>query len=109
MAGPDPGPSAFHCATVPDGPNCKWEGGAYNRIEAARQRGDRDCPIKPDDPPINILGGYKFPNAPNVDLSPPPLTEITRSAWKPCWPANPILDDLEIPPFLDRRPKGGAA
>ena len=27
-------PSAFHCATVPDGPGCKWEGGSFARIEA---------------------------------------------------------------------------
>jgi hypothetical protein len=24
----------FHCATVPDGPNCSWVGGEYERLEA---------------------------------------------------------------------------
>ena len=27
-------PPAFHCATVPDGPGCKREGGSFERIEA---------------------------------------------------------------------------
>ena len=27
-------PTAFYCATVPDGPGCKWEGGSFERIEA---------------------------------------------------------------------------
>jgi hypothetical protein len=31
-------PSAFHCATVPDGPGCQWEGGAFERIEAENRR-----------------------------------------------------------------------
>jgi hypothetical protein len=27
--------SQLHCATVPDGPGCRWEGGAWARAEAA--------------------------------------------------------------------------
>jgi len=27
-------PNQFHCATVPDGPGCQWEGGSFERIEA---------------------------------------------------------------------------
>ena len=27
-------PNAFHCATVPDAPGRKWEGGSFERIEA---------------------------------------------------------------------------
>jgi hypothetical protein len=34
IAGPKLTPNQFHCATVPDGPDCKWEGGAFERIEA---------------------------------------------------------------------------
>jgi hypothetical protein len=34
IAGPPPTPSQFHCATVPDGPDCQWEGGEYRRVEA---------------------------------------------------------------------------
>jgi hypothetical protein len=61
--------------------------------------------IGPNDPPVNILGGFKFPNAPVVDLS--PLAEpvpILASQWEPCAPTSPITDDLSIPAFLRRRP-----
>jgi hypothetical protein len=46
-------------------------------------------------PPINVLGGYRFPNAPAVDLALPRATA----------PAAPITfagDDLSIPAFLRR-------
>ena len=63
--------------------------------------------IGPNDPPVNILGGFKFPNAPAVDLS--PLAEsgetdmpVVASDWKPCAPSSPITDDLSIPAFLRR-------
>jgi hypothetical protein len=63
--------------------------------------------IGPNDPPVNILGGYKFPNAPAVDLS--SLAEsgetdmpMVASDWKPCAPTSPITDDLSIPAFLRR-------
>src|SRR5262249_22739880 len=34
VAGPELSPSALHCATVPDGPDCQWKDGAFDRIEA---------------------------------------------------------------------------
>jgi hypothetical protein len=40
--------------------------------------------IGPNEPPVNVLGGYRFPNTPAVDLS-------------------PLTDDLSIPPHLRRR------
>jgi hypothetical protein len=34
VVGPELSSSQFHCATVPDGPGGRWEGGEYRRIEA---------------------------------------------------------------------------
>jgi hypothetical protein len=68
--------------------------------------GDRPSAlIGPTDQPVNVLGGYKFPNAPAVDLSPlaEPAT-VVASQWKPCAPLSPITDDLSIPTFLRRQP-----
>jgi hypothetical protein len=31
-------PLQLHCATVPYGPDCQWEGGSYERIEAQNRR-----------------------------------------------------------------------
>jgi hypothetical protein len=38
VAGPALTASQFHCATVPDGPDCQWEGGSYERTEAQNRR-----------------------------------------------------------------------
>jgi hypothetical protein len=63
------------------------------------------------DPPINILGGYKFPNAPTWSKFQPgvsPLAEtapVVPSDWRPCLPSDwETLLDLPIPAFLQRRP-----
>jgi hypothetical protein len=58
--------------------------------------------------PLNVIGGYRFPNAPAVDLSPLPDRDdqIKRSDWKPCSPSSPIAEGLTIPEFL-RRAGGG--
>jgi hypothetical protein len=56
--------------------------------------------IGPNDPPVNILGDYKFPAAPDIDLvlAEPPLNRSSDS--------NPYLaqipDDLQTPAFLRR-------
>jgi hypothetical protein len=34
IAGPKLTPNQLHCATVPAGPDCKWQEGAFERIEA---------------------------------------------------------------------------
>ena len=44
------GPNAFHCATVPDGPDCQWEGGSYERTEAREPRRPRDSQARPRRP-----------------------------------------------------------
>jgi hypothetical protein len=38
IAGPALTPSQLHCATVPDGPNCQWTDGSFERIEAENRR-----------------------------------------------------------------------
>ena len=104
VAGPELTPNQLHCATVPDGPNCRWEGGEYERIEKRNKAMLRahfsdkaaECLIQPHHPPVNVVGGYKFPGAPVVDLTAP-----VKSA--PMSPAQcGIPDDLSIPQFLRR-------
>ena len=54
--------------------------------------------IQRDTMPVNIVGGYKFPNAPQIELT----------AGDPQSPQNPTLaiadDGDDLPAFLDRRP-----
>jgi hypothetical protein len=60
----------------------------------AKQRTARKALIKRNTPPINIIGGYKFPGAPKVDLRPTPAA--------PRAPSVLVGDGLDIPPFLRR-------
>jgi hypothetical protein len=58
------------------------------------------CSFQRDTPPLNVVGGYKFPDAPIVDLcpsapKPPAVAPESR-------PDLQIPDDLSIPPFLRR-------
>ncbi len=112
VAGPKPTGSQFHCATVPDGPDCQWEGGEYQRIEARNKAALRkhfaeqaaECLIQPHHPPVNILGGYRFPDAPDIDAAAAAgagtmtLDEQTRLADL----LKQIPADLSIPAFLRR-------
>jgi hypothetical protein len=52
--------------------------------------------IQHDTMPVNIVGGYKLPNAPQIELT----------AGDPQSPQNPTLAiaDDDLPAFLDRRP-----
>lgn len=56
----------------------------------------REKLIKRKTPPDNVIGGYQFPGAPTIDLSPTPATPKATARL-------PIGDGLEIPAFL-RRP-----
>jgi hypothetical protein len=40
-----------------------------DRVNREYSRGDSTKLIKRRDPPVNIVGGYRFPDAPNVDVS----------------------------------------
>jgi hypothetical protein len=35
----------YHCATVPDGPNCEWANGEYERIEAKKRAAPKTAGI----------------------------------------------------------------
>jgi hypothetical protein len=98
VAGPKLSPSQFHCATVPDG-------GAYERIEAENRavlkahfaKLAKECLIHPHHPPVNIVGGYRFPDAPAIDLSP-----VKPASLKSVAPVEITGDGLDFPEFLRR-------
>jgi hypothetical protein len=91
-------PEQFRAAVVPDGPNCRWAGGSYLQIESRnRALGRFSNPvalIRRGDPPVNVLGGYRFPNAPQIEL-PAAAAPDVNSALVAAIPA-----DLSIPNFL---------
>jgi hypothetical protein len=103
VAGPKLSSSQLHCATVPDGPNSQWEGGKYRLIEdrnralskTIREQAAK-CLMQPHHPPVNILGGYKFPDAPDVMLREEKKPRFSSTAF-PKPDAN-----LDIPDFLKR-------
>jgi hypothetical protein len=118
VAGPELGPSALHCAAVPDGKDCQWQEGSFERI-AAKNRAElrahfaklaKDCLTQPHHAPVNILGGTKIresrkpcPELPSpiIDLSPPP-----EPGNKVVVGHNlPIPGNLSMPNFLRRIPK----
>jgi hypothetical protein len=104
IAGSQSSADQLRGATVPDGPNGRWDGGECQRIEARNKTRLRKhfveqaarCLIQPHHPPVNFVGGYLFPGAPAIGLSP-----TKTFASKPH--AVVIDDDLDIPSFL-RRP-----
>jgi hypothetical protein len=70
-----------------------------NRAKAKRAAA-RKALIKRRSPPVNILGGYKFPNAPVADPSP---TEAPDWAIPSRWePTGAGADVPPIPEFLLR-------
>ncbi len=99
VARPELTTSQFHCATVPDGPDCEWKGGEYERIDARNRALLRDhfrkqaakCLLH--NAPVNILGGYRFPDAPAIELK-SPAPNVAH--------AHHLPDDLSIPDFLRR-------
>jgi len=64
---------------------------------------DDHCLIKRNDTPVNILGGYRFPDAPVVDLSPiePEPDDIRLSSTSQPPPPS-CGDGWDIPDFLRR-------
>jgi hypothetical protein len=73
---------------------------ANNRLNAKHWRDRNDaCLIKRDTPPVNVVGGYKFPGAPIVDLAPAPVRHPQPHGLQ-------IPADLSIPDFLRRAPEG---
>jgi hypothetical protein len=62
--------------------------------QKAERRATRKVLIQYVTPPVNIIGGYRFPGAPAIDL------RQARAA--PAAPAIPTGDGLDIPAFLRR-------
>jgi hypothetical protein len=60
--------------------------------------------IGSNDPPVNILGGYKFPNAPDIDLKSDRALADHSMTVTESRPDLKIPDDLSIPQFLCRGP-----
>jgi hypothetical protein len=121
VAGGPLSPSQMHCATVPDGPDCQWEGGSYERLEAQNRRplkahvaeiGEKAA-IQRQHMPLNIRGGYRpmyrllkhkdgseacrapDPIIPGMGYDRQPKPKLRHMAQLP--------DDLSIPAFLLRR------
>lgn len=64
--------------------------------------------IKPDGAPINILGGYRFPDAAALD---PRIERLLMRAAEPISESAPPSDDGEypdIPDFLRRAARAAA-
>jgi hypothetical protein len=60
----------------------------------AKEAAERNAIFKRDTPPLNLVGGFEWPNAPAVDL-------VLRSQTTPrACAVPPIGDGLEIPDFL---------
>jgi hypothetical protein len=93
-AGPELTPAQLRLAIV----GGKEAVEAINRTNLRhwREHNAKACLIKRHDPPINILGGYKFPNASSVNLNRP--TSPTNQAHNPHFAEVP--DDLSMPEFL---------
>jgi hypothetical protein len=108
VAGPELSPTAFRLATLPVDPElaARLERAHRPHVEArakAKRAAARAALIKRRTPPVNVLGGYQFPRAPTVDLSPtePPPEWAVTSRWKP---ASAGADVPPIPEFLNRVP-----
>jgi hypothetical protein len=72
----------------------------YEQREKTRRQAERRALIKRRHPPVNILGGYRFPGAPVIDL-----TLIATPTWAVSsrWaPTGDGADVPEIPKFLLR-------
>jgi hypothetical protein len=72
----------------------------FEARKKAKRAAARKALIKRHHPPVNIVGGYKFPDAPAVDLSPIESAQwATASRWVP---AGAGADVPDIPEFLKR-------
>ena len=109
IAGPPLTASQFHCATVPDGPNCQWKGGEFERIEAKNQaalRAAEQALKAAEQAEIETNGYFTDPDWREA-ISPDGVrcfvARIHDTAAPPPVKATPsIPDDLSIPDFLLR-------
>ena len=73
-------------------------------LRKANRRAARKAQIQRSTPPVNIVGGYKFPGAPEIDLRPVVETaKVASCAASALRTDLLILADLSIPDFLKRK------
>jgi hypothetical protein len=88
--------AAVRCATIPLNPELvarlALQHKQYYRAAAKGQ-------IGPTDAPVNILGGFKFANAPEIELG-QQLSNVGQLV------SSPADTSLDIPPFLGRLAAG---
>jgi len=87
--------AAFRCATIPLNPELVAR---LTRQHKQYYRAAAKGQVGPTDTPVNILGGFKFTNAPEIELG-HQLSNVGQLV------ASPADASLDIPPFL-RRPNG---
>jgi hypothetical protein len=110
IAGPALTASQLHCATVPDGPDCQWADGSYERIEAQNRKllDKHFAKLKADEEAeIEANGYFTDPEWREVISPDGVLCYVTR--FRPATVSGTSLTrqipgDLSIPDFLLRQP-----
>jgi hypothetical protein len=107
VAGPKLSSTSLWLASLPLDPEfaariAKANAPYFEALAKSKRVSSRRAIIKRRHPPVNVLGGHHFPDAPVVDLSPidGPEWAIT-SRWKP---TGAGADVPPIPDFLQRHP-----
>ena len=94
-------PNAFHCATLPDGPNCQWKGGELERVEAKNRAALKAA----GEAAIEANGYFTDPDWREV-VSPDGVKGFVTSFVAPARRAralpHPLMAGLSIPEFLSR-------
>jgi hypothetical protein len=94
-------PNAFHCATLPDGPNCQWKGGEFERVEAKNRAAFKAAA----EATIEANGYFTDPDWREV-VSPDGVKGFVTSFGAPARRAralpHPLTADLSIPEFIRR-------
>jgi hypothetical protein len=89
VAGPELSETSFRLAALPLDPELvarldRRHAEVLEPLFKAKRRADRKAQIKHRHAPINVLGGYRFQGAPEIDLSPTDSPEwATASRWTP--------------------------
>jgi hypothetical protein len=104
VAGPRLSSTAFRLATIPLNPElaariARANAGFGDWLRKSKRAAIRRAQIKRHHPPMNVLGGYRFPNAPAIDLGPVEDLPVVRSRWAPTGTGV----TPPIPEFLLRR------
>ena len=111
MAGPALSSTSFRLATLPLDPvvqaaqdrQAKW----YEQYRLQRRNEAEEaaaaCLFKPDSAPLNLLGGYCFANAPDIDADLVKTIERTEARLEPdASVLPPDADPWALPDFLVR-------